>query len=306
MTDHLPRPAFGSLVEYGESLDDADRWQPHVLEVLTRHGFAELEVEAGFAGTYPTFLVGNAVVKLFGYFDTWRDDHATELSVHLLLRGAAGIPAPSLRAHGSLYDRSDPWAYLVTSRAPGVALREASLTAGQRRTLARQLGRAIRRVHDISVDGSSVFERDWLRDHSAGCADRHQAWESLPTRLVSQIDDYVVDPRPMRTLVHADLTADHIFVLGDRLTGVIDWGDAMATDAYYELGALHLGAFECDGEMLRSFLDGYGWDVDGDFVRRAMSAALMQQFDLFADLPSRLSLDRFDTLDELAAAIWTL
>jgi hypothetical protein len=47
-----------------------------------------------------------------------------------------------------------------------------------------------------------------------------------------------------------------------------------------------------------------GWTVGEDFAHRAMSAALMHQFDLFAALPERLHPDQFDTLDALATALW--
>lgn len=273
--------------------------------VLARHGLPELDLEAGFVGTYPTFLAGPVAVKLFGCFPSWRSDHAGELAAQRLLCNHPELPAPPLLAHGSLYDGGpDPWPYLVTGRVGGAALRDVRLSPWQRRVLAARLGRVVRRVHALPPPASGALVRDWLRDHGRDCVGRHRARGSLPSHLVEQIDAYVVAPSPVRCLAHADLTVDHIFVARDRLVGIIDWGDAMVTDPYYELGALHLDAFRCDPAMLRAFLDGYGWTVGEDFARRAMSAALMHQFDLFAALPERLHPDQFDTLDALATALW--
>lgn len=298
-------PSLSSMQEYGDSLADVVRWGPYVWAALARHGFPEAPLHAGYAGTYPTFLAGPVVVKLFGCFPSWRSDHAAELAAQRLLRNHPELPAPSLLAHGSLYEgEPDPWPYLVIGRVDGAAARDVRLSSRQRRILAAHLGQVVRRVHALPPPADRALARDWRRDHGPECAGRHHAWGSLPSHLVAQIDTYVVPPSPDRCLVHADLTADHIFVERDRLVGIIDWGDAVVTDPYYELGALHLGAFRGDPALLRAFLDGYGWTVGEDFTRRAMSAALRHRFDLFADLPDRLRPDRFDTLDALASALW--
>jgi hygromycin-B 7''-O-kinase len=140
-----------------------------------------------------------------------------------------------------------------------------------------------------------------VREHGQGCADRHRAWGSLPACIVEGLEEYVVPPGPAR-LVHADLTAEHLFVHDGDLAGIIDWGDAMTTDPHYDLGPLHLGAFGADTTLLGAFLAGYGWHIDNGFARLAMSAATCHRHDLFPDLPP--ALQRLRTIDELAAALW--
>lgn len=295
------RPTFSSLPDYGQRLGEAGFWRPYVQAVLARHGTLDAEPVAGFVGTYPTFLAGQVVVKLFGWFRSWRRDHRTELAAHQLLAAHPDIPAPRLLAHGHLYGEPDPWPYLVTQRLPGRSLREASLSRPQRQRVAAQIGQVLRRLHDLPVPTSGPLARDWLREHRPGCAERHRAWGSLKTSIVDGLDAYVVPPGPAR-LVHADLTAEHLFVHDGDLVGIIDWGDAMTTDPHYDLGPLHLGAFGADTALLAAFLTGYGWQIGGDFRRGAMSAAVCHQHDLFTDLA--LTPDRFSTIDELAAAVW--
>lgn len=241
-------------------------------------------------------------MKLFGHFPSWSSDHAAELAAQRLLAGHPDVPAPGLREHGRLYDDPDGWPYLVTQRLAGQAWREARLSRSQRRGVAGQLGAALRRVHDMLPPTGGALARDWPAEHGRGCAERHRAWKGLPERLIDQIETYVSPPSPVRRLVHADLTADHIFVAGDRLIGIIDWGDTMTSDPHYDLGALHLDAFRAERPLLAAFLAGYGWQVGAEFPRRAMSAALMHQFDLFS--AAGLHLDRFRTLEELAHALW--
>jgi aminoglycoside phosphotransferase (APT) family kinase protein len=54
-------------------------------------------------------------------------------------------------------------------------------------------------------------------------------------------DDHgLVAPEPATTLtfIHGDLGAEHVFVDGDRITGVIDWGDAAIGDPAIDHGRL--------------------------------------------------------------------
>jgi hygromycin-B 7''-O-kinase len=62
--------AGGAIVQKHVSrLDDVSFWRPYVAEILERHDIADTgrEPAAGIGATYPTFLYGDVVVKLFGY-----------------------------------------------------------------------------------------------------------------------------------------------------------------------------------------------------------------------------------------------
>jgi aminoglycoside phosphotransferase (APT) family kinase protein len=63
--------------------------------------------------------------------------------------------------------------------------------------------------------------------------------------------------------VHGDLQADHVFVEGDEVTGVIDWSEAGPGDALWDLATVTLGHEEHLGDVLA----GYGADVDLDVIR---------------------------------------
>ena len=88
-------------------------------------------------------------------------------------------------------------------------------------------------------------------------------------------------------------------------SGVIDFGDAMLGDLYYELAALHLDLFAGDKRLLTDFLEAYGLTPETDFPYRAMITALMHQFDVFGSLFAyQPSLAEVKTLEELAACLW--
>jgi aminoglycoside phosphotransferase (APT) family kinase protein len=63
--------------------------------------------------------------------------------------------------------------------------------------------------------------------------------------------------------IHGDLQVDHVFVVGDEITGVLDWSEASQGDALFDLAILTLGHKEHLGDVVA----GYGTDVDRDLIR---------------------------------------
>ncbi|MGQ0715972.1 MAG: hypothetical protein ACT4NP_01435 [Pseudonocardiales bacterium] len=83
----IASPTFAAIQEYRSRLVDVGFWWPYVAEILERHDLAGAgrKPVAGFNATYPTFLYGDAVVKLFGYSRSWRASHAAERAAQHLL-----------------------------------------------------------------------------------------------------------------------------------------------------------------------------------------------------------------------------
>ena len=63
--------------------------------------------------------------------------------------------------------------------------------------------------------------------------------------------------------IHGDLQVDHVFVDGDKVTGVVDWSEASQGDALFDLAILTLG----HPDRLDDVIAGYGSDVDRDLIR---------------------------------------
>jgi hygromycin-B 7''-O-kinase len=273
--------------------------------VLTRHGLPLAELEIGDVGSFPTFLVGPYVVKLFGELFSGATCHQTERSLGRLLRAHSEIPAPTLVADGALFEEGWPWPYLVLTRVSGTPWSKAGLDLAQQARVAGEVGRMVRRLHDLPPPTDPVWERDWLAELRATCVERQRRWKMLPARLIDQIDGYLATPAPDRRLVHADLHWHHLFVQHGRLTGIIDWGDAILADPYYELPALHFHTFGGDNHLLAAFLEGYRWEVGPDFAHRAMTMTLLYEFNVMNQLHRLVDLDSIATLEDLAQQLWT-
>jgi aminoglycoside phosphotransferase (APT) family kinase protein len=63
--------------------------------------------------------------------------------------------------------------------------------------------------------------------------------------------------------IHGDLQVDHVFVVDDEVTGVVDWSEASQGDPLFDLATLTLGHEEHLGDVIT----GYGTDVDRDLIR---------------------------------------
>ncbi len=270
----------------------------------------ERKVLAGHNATYPTFLCGDVVLKLFGHFPPWRGSHAAEHSALHLVANDSKISAPRLLASGSIFSGSDtPWPYLVTGRISGVPCCRSSLSPARLTALAVELGRQIRRVHALRP--IRVMPPTDLPVADIVAAARRS---SLPRHLIPGIRGFLARLRPFdRVFVHGDLVDNHIYVEGGRLSGIIDWGDAVVIDRHYELAKLFFDTFRCNKELLSVFLAASEWPVGGDFAHRTLGLALHRQaqgvaqhhaFDVFHRLPSPLRQKDIGSLDDLAAELF--
>ena len=295
-------------------LGDLDFWGPHIEKILERHELAEPgeELIAGFNPTYPTFISGGVVVKLFGGSPSWRRTHTAERAAHRVVATDPEIAAPKLLAEGHLSDQPGaPWPYLITTRMAGTASWRAELSIEQRQALAIALGRQVRRIHALAPAGAAL-DVDWQPESITAAAEQ----SSLPSHLVAQVDAYLARLDTFdRVFTHGDLTANHVFVDEGRFAGIIDWGDAMVADRHYELIQVFRDMLGCDKALFQRFLEASDWPVGKDFAQRALGLALHRQavglsqhhsMDVFEPIAALLPLEDIATLDDLATELFAV
>jgi hygromycin-B 7''-O-kinase len=321
----MERPRFISHVDYGPRFTDVDFWRPYVAAICARHGLGPCaELRAGLPGTNPVFVVDETyVVKLYVHLFDGARSYPVERAAYELIARRPGLPAPALIASGDLFDPAGgwPWPYIVTQAISGRSLGESQLNDADRLAVAAWLGPAVRGIHALPLDDAGPLRAAWddfaafLAAQRAAATATHAGWGRLPSRLVAQIDTYLSGELLNRSappvLIHADLNRDH--VLGElmhgvwRPRGIIDFGDARVGDRMYELVALHLGLFDADGRLLRTFLEAYGFDdqLRHDFVRRAMAMTLLFEFNTLGEILQHMpDAAEASNLEELAELLW--
>jgi aminoglycoside phosphotransferase (APT) family kinase protein len=196
-----------------------------------------------------TLRVGDVFLKIDA------DQARTDVEVEAM--AMAPVPTPAV-----LW-REPP--VLALSAVPGTALGRLGEPSAASPAAWAAAGAAVRTLHGAPLPpwpGPSV-------DEIASDLDRECEWlianNVLPADLVTrnrQLAETALRPwTPVFT--HGDLQADHVFVDGDEVTGVIDWSEAARGDALFDLAILTLGHEEHLGDVVA----GYGADVDLDVIR---------------------------------------
>ena len=289
--------------QYGDHLGDVSYLAPYIEAALDDAGLAISPLKCGEIGTFPTFLVGDLVVKLFGPGFVGPASFRAERAMQELLAGHLEIPAPGLVGAGQLWEDEPHWPYLITERLAGTPIRDMDLPEESGLEIAAQLGTAISHLHRLEPP-TAVAARDLLPRLRATAATRAASF-GLPQPLVAQVPSFLADSLEPDTLVHADLTADHVFIRDGGLEAIIDWGDALVADPYYELVAAWNGLGQNE-RRLDAFLAAYGWERGDDFPKRLLQAILEFQFNALGGLPELVDLDSVSSLDELAIRLFGL
>jgi aminoglycoside phosphotransferase (APT) family kinase protein len=196
-----------------------------------------------------TLRVGDVFLKI--------DADQGRLDVEVEAMALAPIPTPEV-----LW-RNPP--VLALAAVPGKALGRLGEPSTASPAAWAAAGAAVRLLHDAPLPpwparrlGADTVELD----HECDWLVRNRV---LPADLVArnrQIAEAVLRPwTPV--FAHGDLQITHVFVDGDKITGVIDWSEAGPGDALYDLAILTLG----HEEHLADVVAGYGADVDLDVIR---------------------------------------
>jgi len=267
-------PEAADQASYMEARSRLD-FVPAAAEICRRHGIPSAGPARADSGTHLVFLLDGIAIKL--YAPPWPEDFRAERAA---LAGIGGGPFPRIVHEGAL----EGWPYLVMTRIQGKPVREvwSILPRSEKEALLRDLGGLLRRLHEAAVPPS--LRTDW----SAFASELESTLESRNDPPSGEWRDWLMsrarsDPGPFEpVLLHADVTWDHVFVardsLGIRLTGLIDFGDAMSGDPMYEFGAPLLYMCFGDPGLTWSLLTGYGLPRCRVVARRVLAYSLLHRF----------------------------
>ena len=330
----MVRPQLDTLDEYRQRFFDAAYWSPYVRVVCERHGLAPCRsIESRVPGTCPVFIVDERwVVKFFGRLFEGGRAFEVERAANQIAAQDSSLVIPKLVAQGSLYEAGDDWhwPYLIFDYVPSVSLSQVydEVSLEDKLAVAREVGYIARRLHALPLPDETPLPPTWdafvsvLEESRQDCAERLRENGAVPAHLIDQVDRYLlpaselVDQTRLPSLIHGDLTADHVLGRTDadghwRMRALIDFGDALAGDPAYDLVALHADLFRCDKRLLRAYLDAYGDNTSSPgpspgFARKAMCMTLLHRFGpiILEMVMRREPAARASTLEELAALLW--
>jgi aminoglycoside phosphotransferase (APT) family kinase protein len=199
-----------------------------------------------------TLRVGDVFLKV--------DADRARADAEVAAMGAAPVPTPDV-----LW-REPP--VLALAALPGVPLGRLGRPSAAPPGAWAAAGAAVRRLHDAPLPPWPGRRRrepgELAAELDAECA-LLVAGGLLPAALVERNRRVAAAAiRPWAPVfAHGDLQAEHVFVDGDRVTGIIDWSEAGPGDALSDLATLTLG----HEEHLADVVAGYGTAVDLGVVR---------------------------------------
>jgi hygromycin-B 4-O-kinase len=80
---------------------------------------------------------------------------------------------------------------------------------------------------DYLTDIANPATHDWSQ--------LSREWMAPPLRLLDLVSSLAEDCPEVRGLVHGDFGSNNVLADGDRITGIIDWSEAMVGDPLYDL-----------------------------------------------------------------------
>jgi len=196
-----------------------------------------------------TLRVGDVFVKI--------DADQTRIDVEVEAMALVPIPTPEI-----LW-RKPP--VLALAAVPGTALGHLGEPSTASSAAWASAGATIRTLHGAPLPPWPGRNVDELASHLAIECEWLIANEVLPADVVTRNRRLAETAlRPWTPVfIHGDLQVDHIFIVDDEVTGVVDWSEASQGDALFDLATLTL-AHE---EHLDDVVAGYGTDVDRDLIR---------------------------------------
>jgi hygromycin-B 7''-O-kinase len=268
---------------------DASQCLPVALDIARSHGLPHADPQIFSTGT--NLVVGlddSLILKIFP--PLLRGQFVSERMALAQLRGHLGVPIPEIVLEGE----RDGWPYLVITRLSGILGTQAwpVLPEDQKERVLGEIGETIAEVQRVPVGEFCRIEPRWDRfiaQQLEGCRARHVRL-GLPPKFLDGLDDIL---REAATLIPLDappviLTGEYIpenFLLNSeggnwRLSGLIDFGDAMTGWGEYDL--LGPSAFMTTGmpRRVRSLFSGFGYckaDIDFTMKRRLMALMLLHR-----------------------------
>jgi aminoglycoside phosphotransferase (APT) family kinase protein len=161
-----------------------------------------------------------------------------------------------------------------------------------------EVGAELFRLHDVRINGFGwLAEASWdehgdpcppqpswlhfvqaIADETRSLADRYEFANAVADAAESVIADHADELTAIKAgvLCHGDLKATHILADAGRLAAVIDWGDALAADPWWDIARF---AHRSPAASLPLLMKGYGATADESVWRLPLYEALWMLVD---------------------------
>lgn len=312
MTPGPVLPALTTEAELDALRLEPRRWVPVLAEIAEAHGLSRAELRAAGEGSNLVALLGDdLVIKLFP--PIMRHQYESERLTLRHLRGRLSVAIPET----VIYGETGGWPYLVMTRVEGTPLSKvwSECTEEEKRAILVSVGQLTAEVQSIPPGPLTALEPEWkgfITGQAERCRSHHER-RGLAPHLLDQIGPYLEKTRSVLpesfqpAILTGEYTPGNLLMTREagawRLSGLIDFGDAMVGFSEYDL--LGPGTFLSlgDAALVQALLEGYGY---GTAAPHGLSARLTRMLLLHRFSKLVEWQDRVRDFDELERLLWPL
>jgi hygromycin-B 7''-O-kinase len=299
---------------------DAQTWLPVIAEICHDHGLSSTALAPFADGSNLIASVADEfVIKVFPPFhrNQWESEYRTlrELGKHDI-----SIPIPRLVAHN---ERDDGWTYVILSKLPGVTLESIwpQIDLAEKAEIMGQIGRIMARVHQVPVGELQDLDPPWasfLPAQMSQCKTRHEHLV-MPDWFLNEIDDYVTAtvaliPNESSVILTGEYTPFNVLVSQKdarwKITGMIDFGDAMVGFREYDFLGPCLFLGEGNAALIDALFHGYGYGNPRSDAALRSRLLMLAALHRYSNLDAQIRIDgwrsRVRSLAELEGLIFGL
>lgn len=306
-----------SFEQYEQLKSNLDLLKEIAIAVVNRHQLPHDSLELFSDGTNIVFSYNqNYVIKIYPPMHINQFNSESLITQYLV--GNLAVKTPEIIYKGEI----ENWPYLIMTKLEGELLETLweKLEYENKNLIMRELGLLIKEVHALPTNGLEAIDCHWeqfITRQLQHCLTQHQT-KKLPPVLLQQIPNYL-EPIQDRlkaidkpVILTGEYTPMNLLVNQIegvwRISGLIDFGDAMLGLPQYDL--LGPGAFLIQGDkrLLREFLMAYGYSenqLTSELSHQLMALMLLHQY---SNLNGQIRIqdwqDKVTSMEELEQLVW--
>jgi len=159
--------------------------------------------------------------------------------------------------------------YIIESFIAGQSLNELKISQRQQAKIYIYLGRYINKIHSLKMRGFGELQKNacgkhsvpidyvefLLKQHRSSLLKTKLFDKALIQRLQNYLHDNIVLFTNESVLLHGDLIDNNILINKNKISGLIDFGDASCGSREYDLAKIYI---EKNSKIFNEVLNGYG------------------------------------------------
>lgn len=284
--------------EYKKRYADDQVWFPAISSICAQNGLNANELRRQVLGTHVVFRTGQHVIKLL--CPLYLEGEEVEAPVLECLRD---LPIPQVVTRGWC----EGWPYLILTVLPGAPAAQVwnAIPVEAKVDLVSQIGRILRSIHEQKPPRNlRVTGTDFLCEQAMLAMQAHDETGSWRDWLAGRVND-LYQEQSRSVLLHCDLTDDHVLLTQRNgiwvVSGIIDFGDAMVGDRYYDFVAPLLCFTGRNPRLSRALIEAYGEQTSRRVLEPIATFCLLHRYATLADVRRSFGIQE---PEELFPAIW--